>query len=276
MDIFRLHKGTAPILIGMPHTGTHIPKEIRTYMTAEGMAVPDTDWHMDKLYDFAKSMGASLLAATHSRYVVDLNRAPDDEHLYPGQLKTGLCPVETFAGDKIYHDEKFEPGEAEKKRRVKAYWRPYHTALESELVRIKAEHGYALLYDAHSIRSVVPRLFEGELDDLNLGTSRGESCDPAMGDRAFEAAKASGFSSVLNARFVGGYITRTYGDPANDVHAIQMELTWKNYMDETPPYIFLPERAKRLQAGLSDILQAMLDWAEDRYGARGAVAANGG
>lgn len=259
----RLIQGTLPLLISIPHMGTFVPPEIKRRMTPDALALPDTDWHVDKLYWFAESMGASLLMATHSRYVVDLNRPQDDQHLYPGQVKTGLCPLETFDGAPVYREGE-EPDEIEKLNRVASYWLPYHEALEQELARLKQKHGYAILYDAHSIRSEVPRLFEGRLWDLNLGSAHDKSCAPEMAQAALAAAAASGYSAVLNGRFVGGHITRHYGQPANDVHALQMELTWANYMDEAPPYAYRPDKAEKLQAALKSVLEALLDWGRNR------------
>lgn len=259
----RLIRGQSPLLISIPHMGTYVPPELKRRMTAEALQLSDTDWNVDKLYWFAQELGASILMATHSRYVIDLNRPQDDQHLYPGQVKTGLCPLETFGGAPIYHDGE-EPDEIEKLNRVASYWLPYHEALQEELVRLKAEHGYAILYDAHSIKTEVPRLFEGKLWDLNLGSANGKSCAPEMAEAALNAASGGNYSAVLNKRFVGGYITRHYGQPANDVHAIQMELTWGNYMDEAPPYGYRPDKAEKLQVTLRRVLQALLDWSKTR------------
>ncbi|MEZ0260900.1 MAG: N-formylglutamate deformylase [Alphaproteobacteria bacterium] len=260
----RLIAGEAPLLISIPHMGNFVPPDVKRRLTPEALALPDTDWHVDKLYWFAQELGASILMATHSRYVVDLNRPQDDQHLYPGQVKTGLCPLETFGGDAIYKDGD-EPDEIEKINRIASYWLPYHETLEEELARIKAKHGYAILYDAHSIKTEVPRLFEGKLWDLNLGSSHDKSCAPAMSQAALAAATGGEYSAVLNGRFVGGHITRHYGRPDNHVHAIQMELTWKNYMDETPPFAYRPEKAEKLQARLRLVLQALLDWGKKAY-----------
>lgn len=260
----RLIAGEAPLLISIPHMGNFVPPDVKRRMTAEALSLPDTDWHVDKLYWFAQELGASILMATHSRYVVDLNRPQDDQHLYPGQVKTGLCPLETFGGDPIYREGE-EPDEIEKVNRIASYWLPYHETLEEELARIRAKHGYAILYDAHSIKTEVPRLFEGKLWDLNLGSAHDKSCAPEMSQAAFAAAQAGEYSAVLNGRFVGGHITRHYGRPENHVHAIQMELTWKNYMDETPPFAYRPDLAEKLQARLRLVLRALLDWGEKTY-----------
>lgn len=264
MQVKRLIQGTTPLLISIPHMGTFLPADIKDRMTDTALRLPDTDWHVDQLYWFAVEMGASLLMPTHSRYVVDLNRPQDDADLYPGQVKTGLCPLYTFSGEKLYKEGE-EPDEMEQINRVAAYWVPYHEALQAELARLKEEFGYALLYDAHSICSHVPMLFEGRLPDLNLGSARGASCAPDMAAAALKAASNSDFSPVLNGRFIGGYITRHYGQPQNHVHALQMELTWINYMDEKYPYAFDGKKAAKLQATLKDVLQALLAWGKSNY-----------
>ena len=264
MKRFNVIRGDSPLLISIPHMGTFLPPDVKQRMTPAALQLSDTDWHVDKLYWFAQDMGISMLMATHSRYVIDLNRPQDDQHLYPGQVKTGLCPLETFDGEKLYQEGE-EPDEIEKLNRVATYWLPYHEAIEAELARIKERHGYAILYDAHSIRTEVPRLFDGKLWDLNLGTAHNKTCAPEMAAAALEAAGSGGYSSILNGRFVGGNITRHYGQPQNDVHSIQMELTWGNYMNETQPYLYRPDKAEKLQPVLKNVLQALLDWGKKAY-----------
>lgn len=264
MQIRRLFQGDTPLLVSIPHMGTYLPADIRRRLTPIGRTLPDTDWHLDRLYDFAPSMGAGVLMSTHSRYVVDLNRAQEDTDLYPGQVKTGLCPLQTFDGEDIYEAGE-APDDIEKLNRIAAYWLPYHDALAAEIARIKSVFGYAILYDAHSIRAEVPRLFDGRLWDLNLGSAHDSSCDPAMAQAALAAASGS-YSSVLNGRFVGGNITRHYGRPAEDVHAIQMELTWDLYMDAGAPYHYQDAKADRLKPVLQRVLQSLIDWGHSRYG----------
>ena len=261
MDLYRFSPGTTPLLVTMPHCGIHVPDEIAGRFTPAARLLTDTDWHVDRLYDFAGELGAGVLAATHSRYVIDLNRPPDDQPLYPGAAGTGLCPATTFAGEPLY-EAGAGPDEAEKTRRLETYWRPYHERLAAELARIKAEHGVALLYEAHSIRSEVPRLFDGRLPDLNLGSADGASLDGGLAAR-LEAvcAAAERFTWVHNGRFKGGYTTRAYGDPANAVHAVQMEQSQITYMVEDPPFDYLAERAEQIRPTLRALLAAMLDWA---------------
>lgn len=261
MIVRKLIQGTVPLLISIPHMGSFVPPDIKQRLTGDALRLPDTDWHVDKLYWFAQELGCSMLMATHSRYVIDLNRPQEDTHLYPGQVKTGLCPLETFDGAAVYQEGE-EPDHIEKANRIGAYWMPYHDALVAELARLKEEHGYAILYDAHSIRSKVPRLFEGRLPDLNLGTAKGESCAAGMAEAALEAAQSGGFSAVLNGRFVGGYITRHYGRPADNIHAIQMELSQVNYMDEDYPFAYRPDKAEKLQTVLKSVISALMKWGQ--------------
>lgn len=262
---FVFHQGTAPLLISMPHTGTHVPADIAAKLTPEGREVHDTDWHMPQLYDFAKALGASILVATHSRYVIDLNRPPDGASLYPGQSVTGLCPVDGFDSKPLYASKDLEPDEAEVARRRELYWQPYHAQLRAELDRIKSQHGVAMLWDAHSIRSVLPRFFEGKLPDLNLGTGKGSSCDPALAETLLGIARqATGYTSVLNGRFTGGYITRHHGRPQDGQHAVQLEQTQSSYMQEALPFDYLPAVAAGVQPHLQRMLQAVLAFAETR------------
>jgi N-formylglutamate deformylase len=264
MQVKRLIQGTTPLLISMPHIGTFLPPDIKSRLTEAALKVPDTDWHVDRLYGFAADMGASLLMPTHSRYVVDLNRPQDDAALYAGQVKTGLCPQETFAGEKIYKAGE-EPDDIEKINRIAAFWLPYHETLQMELARLKKEFGYAILYDAHSIKSEVPLLFDGRLPDLNLGSAKGSSCAKEMAEAALKAASGGAYSSVLNGRFVGGHITRHYGQPRDHVHALQMELAEINYMDEAYPYHYDEGKAAKLQKVLKSVLEAMLKWGVGNY-----------
>ncbi|HEY0878925.1 MAG TPA: N-formylglutamate deformylase [Zeimonas sp.] len=261
MQPYRFRPGPSPLLVSIPHLGNFVPEPIAARMTPVARTLADTDWHLDRLYDFLDEIGASVLEATHSRYVIDLNRPPDDESLYPGRVTTGLVPVETFAGEPIWLDgERPDAGEIDMRR--EQYWKPYHERLQRTLEDLRARHGVALLWDAHSIRSVVPRLFDGRLPDFNLGTADGRSCDPAIAVRlAGIADAAEGFSSVLDGRFKGGYITRRYGQPRQGVHAVQLELALATYMDDGPPYEFQDSLARVVRPHLRAMLQAMLDHA---------------
>ena len=257
MDIATLHRGTRPLLVSLPHDGSHLPPEFAQRMQPEARGAPDTDWHVSRLYAFARELGASILAPTHSRYVVDLNRPPDDVSLYPGQNTTGLCPAVRFSGDPVYLEGEV-PAPAEVAARVARYWQPYHALLQGEIARLRAQHGRVLLWEGHSIRARVPFLFEGRLPDLNLGTAGGTSCAPATQAR-LEAVLAaqSRYSWIANGRFKGGYITREYGRPAEGVEAVQLELAQCNYMDEDS-FAWDEARASALQPLLRELLEAAL------------------
>jgi N-formylglutamate deformylase len=244
----------------MPHVGAHIPDALSRRMMPIAHSVPDTDWHLEQLYEFADELGASVLAATHSRYVVDLNRPPDNANLYPGQDTTGLCPIDTFAKQPLYRMGE-EPDDTEIRHRVGTYWKPYHARLQEELARLKKQHGSALLWDAHSIASRVPRFFAGRLTDFNLGTAKGASCRPEIGAKMIEIAQAApGYTSVLNGRFTGGYITRTYGRPAEGIDAVQLELSTITYMDEPPPFGYRKDLAQKVQPHLRSMLEAFMSF----------------
>ncbi len=271
MNTFTLAQGTLPLLVSVPHAGTEIPTELHTHFTDKALQVEDTDWHLEKLYAFATDMGASLIAPRYSRYVIDLNRPPDNQPMYPGSNNTELCPTRAFTGESIY--KTVPPDTAEIERRKALYWQPYHTALAAELERLKSIHGYALLWDGHSIKSQLPWLFEGRLPDLNMGTASGNSCHSSLQDAlqatldmACSSAKspADAFSYVFNGRFKGGYITRTYGNPAQNIHAVQLEMCWRVYMQESTPnqtnFELDNERVSQLSPVLKALLQTMLNW----------------
>ncbi len=248
----------------MPHVGTHLPPALAARMSPAARTLPDTDWHVDRLYDFSEGLGASLLRATHSRYVIDLNRPEDGTPLYPGASETGLCPTGTFANEPLYRPGR-NPDDEEIAERRARIWQPYHRCLGEALADLKARHGIALLWDAHSIRSRVPRFFEGRLPDLNFGTGGGVTADSELAARlAAVAAESSDYSHVVNGRFKGGHITRAYGDPAAGVHAVQLELSQIIYMDEAPPYGFREDLAAGLRPLLRRLLETALDWASQR------------
>ncbi|KQP49383.1 N-formylglutamate deformylase [Pseudorhodoferax sp. Leaf274] len=257
--VFHLQQGRIPLLVSIPHLGTALPDEVGASLAPVAASLRDTDWHLDRLYAFAQDMGASVLGARVSRYVIDLNRPPGGESLYPGQTTTGLCPTETFRGEPLYLPGQ-APDAAEIARRRTTYWQPYHDALRAELDRLRALHGQVLLWEAHSIATVLPRLFEGVLPDLNFGTNDGQTCAPEIAGAALDAVRdsATPFSHVLNGRFKGGYITRHYGQPQAGVHAIQLEMCQHLYMDEEPPFAYLPDTAARVQPVLAAMLSNAL------------------
>jgi len=259
---FELRRGTAPLLISMPHPGTFLPSHIAALLTDAALRLPDTDWHLKRLYDFIDGLEASVIIATHSRYAIDLNRPPDDTSLYPGQDATGLCPLDTFHREPLYREGQ-QPNAAEIRRRIDKYWEPYHAALSSELDRLRARHRRVVLWDAHSICSVLPRFFDGQLPDLNFGSAAGTACDQSLAQQVLQIARSHPrYSAVLDGRFKGGYITRRYGRPAEGVHAIQLELAQLTYMSEEYPYSFDQSRAAALRPVLTEMLGGALRWVQ--------------
>ncbi len=256
--------GNSPLIISMPHAGTKIPAEIASTMTPTALDMPDVDWHIPQLYEMAKNYDATVISAEYMRYVIDLNRSPNDTSLYPGQDTTGLCPIDTFSKQPIYQAGR-QPDETEIKARIKQYWQPYHDKLSSEIARIHAIHGIAILWDAHSIASHVPRFFSGQLPDFNFGTADMQSCDASLQDAFAEtwnkSAHADKYSHVFNGRFKGGYITRHYGMPEHNIHAVQLELSQRIYMEEKLPYRYDPALAKDVQPLIGDLLETCITWA---------------
>lgn len=265
---FQFSQGKLPLLVSMPHVGTDIPDDIAATLTPAARTKTDTDWHLVRLYDFLQEMGVSVLSARWSRYVIDLNRPPENTNLYPGQDTTGLCPVDTFGREPLYLDGR-TPDEAEVRRRLALYWQPYHAQLRGELARLKAIHGRVALWDAHSIASHVPRFFDGKLPDLNFGTADGASCDPGMTDAIVSVARRhGGYTVAVNGRFKGGHITRHYGKPQQNVHAIQLEMCQSTYMDESAPYAYREDLARAVQPVLKELVAACAGWVGRGTGAQ--------
>jgi N-formylglutamate deformylase len=257
---FSFKAGTLPLLVSMPHAGTDIPDDVAAKLMPCAAARADTDWHLPELYNFLDEMGVSRLSARWSRYLIDLNRPPENTNLYPGQDTTGLCPVDTFGRERLYR-EGMEPDEAEVQRRLERYWRPYHNQLRAELARLLAEHGRVVLWDAHSIASTVPRFFDGRLPDLSFGTADGKSCSQQLEGVMIKLVDSQDqFSFVFNGRFKGGHITRYYGNPAGGVHAIQLEMAQCLYMDEAAPFGYRPDLAAEVQPLLRELLGAAVQW----------------
>jgi N-formylglutamate deformylase len=261
MELYRYLEGKLPVIISVPHAGTQVPEEMFVRFTKPAKFLPDTDWHVDRLYGFTRKMGVHMLIGTMSRYVIDLNRAPDDTSLYPGKFTTGLCPLTLFDGSPIYMKGK-EPDKAEVLTRTVAYWQPYHEKLRSLLRTLKAQHPRVVLFDAHSIASTVPTLFDGTLPDLNFGTVDGASADNELADALLTLGQQSGYSSVLNGRFKGGYITRQYGRPAEGIHAVQLELAQRTYMQETHPYDYDDTKVVQLQTVLRQLVEQLIDFTQ--------------
>ena len=253
MEIVR---GDAPLLVTFPHTGTTIPDNFLAGMVSRELALLDTDWYIHDLYDFVHELGATTIRTPYSRSVIDVNRDPSGLSLYPGQATTGLVPVETFEGAPLYRSTPPTPAEIERRR--SAYFDPFHLAIRDEIARLKAAHGRVVLYDCHSIRSIIPRLFPGELPVFNIGTNGGMSCESRLQNAVATACLSSGLSVVLNGRFKGGWITRNYGAPSTGVQAIQMELAQRFYMDEIGVERLPAEEWNRAQRLLKSVLEACL------------------
>jgi len=250
-----------PLLVSIPHTGTEVPDAIAArFASDEVRALPDTDWHLHDLYSFVPELGGATIYARFSRFVVDLNRPADGAVLYPGRDETGVVPTSTFSGQPIYADGN-GPDDAEVAERCDRYWRPYHDRLRAELDRLRDKFGYALLFDAHSIMSVVPRFFDGTLPGLMLGDVDGTSAAPEISAAVLRVHDASGISYRANAPFKGGYITRAFGCPSESIHALQLEMSQRLYMDEGPPFAYRSDLAERLVPTLLATLEAFVDTA---------------
>lgn len=257
MNAYQFRAGTLPLLLSIPHAGTRLTPEVEAGLSDEAQSLPDTDWYIPALYDFAGEMGVSVLSANYSRLVIDLNRPPDNQALYT-TATTGLYPETLFDGTPTFKPG-MTPGQPPRNAWLQQIWQPYHDKIQHELAQIKRRFGYALLFDAHSIASRVPRLFKGRLPDINLGTNDGASCTPALAQRLTQCCEAqSGFSWVLNGHFKGGYITRAYGKPEENQHALQLELAQCNYMDESAPFAWRADKAQRVQPLLKQLIETML------------------
>ena len=258
---FTLHPGTAPLVLSLPHVGTWLPDVCAQKMVPRALAVEDTDWHLEALYSFVREeLGASVIVPSASRYWVDLNRPPENAPMYPGVNNTELCPTRFFTGEPLYQAG-CEPSAQEVQSRVAQWWQPYHSALADELSRLRALHGHVVLWDGHSIKGTLPWLFEGRLPDLNLGTANATSCAGSLRSALCGVLRAqTHFTHVADGRFKGGYITRQYGRPAQQVHAVQLEMVWSTYMAELQPYEIDPTRAARITPVLHQLLSTCVAW----------------
>jgi len=256
--VFSFQRGATPLLVSIPHAGLTVPQQISDRLTAEARNLPDTDWFVDRVYRWVVEKGGGLLVANYSRYVVDLNRPPDNATLYAGP-GTGLVPKQTFNGEPLYQFG-MQPDGDEVHERLQRFWMPYHERLSTELQALKRQFGHAVLLDAHSILSEVPRLFDGKLPDLNLGSHRGVSANPGLVSQCMAALGVNaGFSLVLDGRFQGGYITRNYGCPQNGIHALQLEIAQAAYMCEQPP-TYDAEQAGQLLPVLQGLIDTLIQW----------------
>ncbi|WP_048838708.1 N-formylglutamate deformylase [Acetobacter cibinongensis] len=258
-SVYTFSAGEAPVLITLPHAGQKLPDGLSERMTETGRVLPDTDWYMEALYDFASGLGVGVLRANYSRYVVDLNRGADDVALYPGRPSTGLVPHLTFSGQPIYKDG-LAPDHQEVLERTNLFWTPYHQKIEQELARLKDKWGWAILWDGHSIASTIPRLFEGILPDLNFGTNAGAACAPVLAQAlVVQASVFPHYTHVLDGRFKGGYTTRHYGKPEENIHAVQLELAQTTYLEsEVSPWPLSGKKVEQLKYVLKQFLRCAL------------------
>jgi formiminoglutamase len=268
-DWLEVHRGNSPLLVSFPHTGTDLPADLEARFISPWQARRDADWWVDCLYGFAAGLGATTVRTRISRSVIDVNRDPSGVSLYPGQATTELCPTTDFDGDPLYR-EGAAPDEAGIALRKETYFVPYHDALRRELDRLRGTHAVVVLFEAHSIRSRIPRLFDGELPQFNIGTNSGQSCSQKLTGAVQAICAATPYAHVVNGRFKGGWTTRHYGRPGDGIHAIQLELACRGYMDEPEhpapenwPTRYSDARAADLQAVLKDILNAALAFARD-------------
>jgi formiminoglutamase len=250
--------GETPLLISMPHVGVELPAAVKAGLIPEALDLRDTDWHLPRLYDFAQSIGANVLISRYSRFAIDLNRPSDDKPLYQ-TATTGLYPDVLFDGTPLFQPGK-TPSAAERARYLTEIWQPYHDRIDSELARLHSKFGYAVIFDAHSIKGEIPRLFEGLLPDFNIGTNSGASCAPELAERLAAVCTASSYRHVVNGRFKGGYITRQYGQPAKGIHAVQLELAQRTYMREAAPFDYLPETAAHVRPILQNFVRTLVDF----------------
>ncbi len=270
-DWLRVRHGNVPLILSFPHTGTELPAEVASRVVSPWIARKDADWWIDKLYAFAAELDATMVHTAISRTVIDVNRDPSGVSLYPGQVTTGLCPDTTFDGEPL-----FLPGEettaADIAERRTRYFEPFHAALAQEIDRLRAQHGIVVIYDCHSIRSRIPRMFEGELPVFNIGTNNGTSCDDELEATVERLCRHSDFSHVLNGRFRGGWITRHYGEPSRGVHVVQMELSCRGYMRGQPvpvternwPTPYDESYAQPIRKVLRSVIEACLEFAKSQ------------
>jgi N-formylglutamate deformylase len=260
-DLFKFKASERPLLVSIPHSGIEFPSGIESGLNSKAKLMADTDWYVDRLYQWVPELGAGMIVANYSRYLIDLNRPPNNEQLY--ETKTpGLVPTHSFSGESLY--QRSTPDKAEIDRRVSKYWQPYHQAIRMELDRLLDKFGYVVLFDAHSIKSTVPGLFEGRLPDLNLGTNEGKTASASLMNivqRAFQ--KQSQYSCVVDGRFKGGYITRNFGTPGTGVHALQLEMSQAIYMNEVTQE-FNPDSGQQLMEFLKSLLTHILEWHPNR------------
>jgi N-formylglutamate deformylase len=263
-DWLIVERRDAPLIVSIPHAGTDL-MTFEPAFVSPWLARKDADWWLGELYDFVAPLGATVVSTRLSRSIIDVNRDPSGASLYPGQATTELVPTTTFDGEPLYRAG-LAPDAADIADRRRLYFDPYYAALGEEIARLRQKHRRVALFDAHSIRSVVPRLFDGELPVFNLGTNSSASCDPRLRETIGAVLAASGQASVVDGRFKGGWITRAYGRPREGVEAVQLELACRAYMHEPErpapanwPTPIDERRAAPTRATIKRVLEAILE-----------------
>jgi N-formylglutamate deformylase len=264
-DWLIVKRGEAPLLVSIPHAGVDLAGFEPAFVDL-WLARKDADWRLDELYDFLEPLGATVVRTSLSRSVIDVNRDPSGASLYPGRATTELCPTMTFDGEPLYRSGRAPEAEEIAERR-RLYFDPYHAALGDEIARLRQTFKRVALFDAHSIRSRIPRLFNGQLPVFNLGTNSGASCDPELRRTLVAVLASAKESTVIDGRFKGGWITRAYGKPGQGVEALQLEVACRAYMQEPErpavdnwPAPIDEERACSTRATLNRVLEAILAW----------------
>lgn len=251
---------TVPILLSVPHCGTDFPDELKDDFKPELAKSPDdTDYYVHDLYNFCSEMGITIIHAKYSRWVIDLNRDPESKALYnDGRIITALCPNTNFFGDSIYVSQDKEPNHNEVQRRLNTYYWPYYKEIENQLAQLKSQFGKALLWDAHSIRRFVPTIRKENFPDLILGNNDGLTADQSLIDIALDNLGKDKYGLNHNTPFKGGHITRYFGNPSNNIHALQLEMSKDLYMnhDETE---FHMARANEMRVVLKSCFRGLIE-----------------
>ncbi len=252
-----------PILVSVPHSGTEFPEDLEKFFKEKFRKDPeDTDWLVHKVYDFLPSLGIPVLHAKYSRYVVDLNRDPDDVALYnDDRFITGLFPTHSFTKEALYKDKSTQEealSEFDRKWRMDRFYWPYYRAIQSHLTEKRDQHKAALLFDAHSIARSVPSLSAEPFPDLVLGTQMGFTADKKLIDAALEVLERSPYKVSHNDPFRGGNITRNHGNPEMGFHAMQLEMCQDLYLAEDGRSLD-PEKTEQLRNTLSLLFRELED-----------------
>lgn len=252
--------GAAPFVLSIPHCGVDFPDDLREKLDPELIDAPDdTDWYLDRLYDFAPELGVTMIHARYSRWVIDLNREPAGRPLYDdGRIITELCPTTDFQGNPLYRSAGDVPDDAEKGRRLEVYYRPYHSKIDELIADLRTRFESVIFWDGHSIRRLVPSIRQEPFPDLILGDNNGSTASRRIIDSAVGALSLGRYRLNHNDPFRGGYLTRSKGDPANGVHALQLEMSKDLYMDETETE-YDEKKAAVVKAHLRSVFERLIE-----------------